>query len=39
MNLTADTVYLCAVGDSLVDAIGFANRLIRLKKQAVIINQ
>lgn len=37
--LTADTVYLYAMGDSLVNAIGFANRLIKLKKQAVIINQ
>ncbi len=35
----AETIYIHAVGDSMINAIAFSNRLIKLKKRAVIINQ
>lgn len=37
--MEAETIYIYAVGDSMINAIAFTNRLIKLKKRAVIINQ
>ncbi|HJC47478.1 MAG TPA: MurR/RpiR family transcriptional regulator [Candidatus Lachnoclostridium pullistercoris] len=35
----ADTIYIHAVGDSMISAIAFSNRLIKLNKRAVVVNQ
>lgn len=37
--MKANAIYIYAVGDSMINALAFANRLIKLKKRAVIINQ
>lgn len=35
----ADKIYIYAIGDSLISAIGFANRLIKLDKITIIANE